>query len=95
MKLGNHFQTNHGILKILNHSPRFSSPSASLVPHGPRVRQSRGSRGRCWPLPRHTHAHPVASKRPPVSKPGHYVDAHPDLFVRRLPVLSDGMGVCV
>jgi hypothetical protein len=42
-----------------------------------------------------SHAHPVASKRPPVPTPGHYADAHPDLFVRILPVLSDGLGVCV
>jgi hypothetical protein len=42
-----------------------------------------------------SHAHPVASKRPPVSTPGHYADAHPDLFMRSLPVLSDWLGVFV
>ncbi len=33
-----------------------------------------------------SHAHPVASKRPPAPTPGHYADAHPDLLERILPV---------
>ncbi len=33
-----------------------------------------------------SHAHPVASKRPPAPTPGHYADAHPDLLERSLPV---------
>ena len=41
------------------------------------------------------HAHPVASKRPPAPAPGHHADAHPDLFGRGLPVLSDGLRVCL
>jgi hypothetical protein len=50
----------------------------------------------CWPAPRHTHTQSrTASKRQPVPTPGHYADAHPDLFVRSLPVLADGLGACV
>ena len=39
-----------------------------------------------------SHAHPVASKRPPAPTPGHYVDAHPDLLERSLPVLVRWVG---
>jgi hypothetical protein len=42
-----------------------------------------------------SHALPVASKRPPAPAPGHHADAHPDLFGRGLPVLSDGLRVCL
>ena len=39
-----------------------------------------------------SHAHPVASKRPPAPTPGHYRDAHPDLLERSLPVLVRWVG---
>jgi hypothetical protein len=46
------------------------------------------------PAPRHTHTQSLPNDHPfqhQVTTP----DAHPDLFVRSLPVLSDGLGVCV